>query len=237
MPQIKYSIIIPVYNEEESIIPVLQEILSAIKPLKEPFEIIVIDDHSSDSTATRLRENKPSIPQLHILQLTERSGQSAALFAGIFSAKGAFSIILDGDGQNDPKDILPLISALPDGGFSTGIRINRCDTWQKRYCSFLANHIRRFVFKDSIQDTGCSLKIVPTAALQKVPYFSGVHRFIPSLLLSFGLPCTQIPVNHRARKTGKSKYGILNRAFISLFDLCGVFWLKKRIKAIKLESI
>jgi dolichol-phosphate mannosyltransferase len=224
----RYSILIPAHNEADNLPPLLQEISSAMHQLEGNFEIIVIDDGSTDDTFQILSKIVQKMPQLRVLQLASREGQSAALCAGIKEAKGPLIITLDGDGQNDPEDIPKLVDALNGYDCVTGNRIFRQDSWLKRNSSLIANAMRRFLLKDSIKDTGCSLKIFTASSLRSIPHFAGMHRFLPSLLMIYGFAVREIPVSHRQRLKGSSKYSLFNRCFSSFCDLLGVFWLKHR---------
>lgn len=224
----RYSVLIPCYNEEENLPSLLQEISSIMHQMEGDFEVIVIDDASTDGTFDVVSAIIPTMPQLRILQLASRAGQSGALCVGIREAQGALIITIDGDGQNNPEDIPLLISALNGFDCVCGRRESRHDSWGKKLWSKVANGIRRFALKDPIQDAGCALKIFTSSSIRSVPFFIGMHRFLSSLFIIYGFSVKEILVSHRPRLKGFSKYSLFNRAFCSLYDLVGVMWLKQR---------
>ncbi len=224
----QYSILIPAHNEQDSLPHLLKEISSVMHGLEGSFEIVVIDDGSTDSTFEILSNTIHEMSQLRVLRLDSKSGQSAALCAGLKEAKGQLIITIDGDGQNNPEDIPILIKALHGHDCVTGYRVFRQDPWTKKLSSKIANAMRRFMLKDSIKDTGCSLKIFTAASIRSIPCFSGMHRLLPSLLIIYGFSVLEIPVTHRPRLSGTSKYSLFNRGWSSFCDLLGVFWLKQR---------
>jgi dolichol-phosphate mannosyltransferase len=224
----QYSILVPAHNEESNLPHLLQEISSVMHGLEGSFEIIVIDDGSTDNTFETLSRISHGMAQLRVLRLASKSGQSAALSIGLKEAIGQLIITLDGDGQNNPEDIPILIKALHGHDCATGYRIHRKDSWTKKLWSQIANMTRRFVLKDSIKDTGCSLKICTASSIRSIPCFTGMHRLLPSLLIIYGYSVIEIPVTHRPRLMGTSNYSLFNRSWSSFCDLLGVFWLKKR---------
>jgi dolichol-phosphate mannosyltransferase len=214
------SIVVPFYNEQECAESVLREILSRCPGA----EIIAVDDGSSDRTAEVLE----GIEGVRCIRHGVNLGQSAALFTGLLAATRSVCVMLDGDGQNDPADIPHLIEVLASCDAVCGYRANRQDTWQRRMASRIANGIRRFVLRDGLRDTGCSLKAIKRENVKYLVPFNGLHRFLGAFLSNAGLEIREIPVNHRPRHSGKSKYTIGGRALRGLYDLLGVQWYLKR---------
>ncbi len=214
------SIIIPFYNEEDNIAAVLHEVRAACPAA----EIIAVDDGSTDATAARIA----ATPGATLLSLGRNLGQSAALYAGLRRAHGEVCVMLDGDGQNDPADIPELVAALASADMVCGWRRDRRDTWSRRAASRFANRLRRAVLNDGIRDTGCSLKAMRREHVRFLVPFNGLHRYLPAMLKSAGLRVVEVPVNHRPRTRGVSKYTIGGRALRGLRDLFGVSWLLAR---------
>jgi dolichol-phosphate mannosyltransferase len=226
--QVMYSVIIPAHNEAENLPGLLHELDEVMTNLQQPWEVIVVDDGSTDATWPFLEKEAHHLQQLQGVQLKKQSGQTAALLIGIQTAKGQIVITLDGDGQNDPHDIPRLLSVLRDADCVSGWRVDRQDSWHKKLTSRIANTMRRWVLVDSIHDTGCSLKVYKTPCFANVKLFKGMHRFLPSLLMIEGYQVKEIPVADRARKRGKSNYSFLNRGFSTISDLLAVWWMKRR---------
>ena len=222
MKSFERSIVIPFYNEEESVRAVLEEVL-ACQPNA---EIIAVDDGSKDRTW----ETICSLPAVHGLRLTQNRGQSAAMYAGMRAASGQFIVLMDGDGQNDPADIVKLILPLQQGEADVvcGQRTKRRDTWSRRAASKAANAIRRSILNDGISDTGCSLKAFRREYVELLVPFNGLHRYLPAIFKQADLRISEMPVNHRARTQGTSKYTNWERALRGIYDLFGVRWLLKR---------
>lgn len=220
MPTPDISIIVPFYNEAESIPDLLAEIVKACPGA----EIVAVDDGSTDATNRILRDT----PGIQIVSFPVNRGQSAALYAGLRRASGRVCVMLDGDGQNDHADIPALVAALKDSDLACGWRRNRRDTWNRRVASRVANSIRRAFLKDGIRDTGCSLKALRREHIDFLVPFNGLHRYIPALLRNAGLRLVEVPVNHRPRLRGVSKYTIGGRALRGIRDLFGVSWLLSR---------
>ncbi len=214
------SVIIPFFNEQDNVVPVLAEIRSACPHA----EIIAVDDGSTDAT----RERILSVPQAILVSHPRNLGQSAALYSGLTRATGDICAMIDGDGQNDPHDIAALVRALDSADAACGYRATRRDAWQRRAASRIANRIRHAVLRDGIRDTGCMLKAIRRDHVRFLFPFNGMHRFMPALLRNAGLTLVEVPVNHRPRLRGDSKYTISGRARRSLFDLIGVAWLLSR---------
>lgn len=225
---IVYSIVIPLKNEAGNIIDLLNEIEPVMDGLKQPWELICIDDGSTDETRQILGKLVLQKSYLHAIFFKKNYGQSSAFDAGFKAAKGQFVITLDGDGQNDPKDIPHLIEFIQDCDLVCGIRLKRKDSFTKRLTSKLANFVRSRLCNDGVQDTGCSLKIYRKRCLNEIKMYQGMHRFLPALFKLEGFRIKQIPVNHRERLKGKSNYNFFNRSFNTILDLLAVYWMKKR---------
>lgn len=228
-----YSIVIPLKNEQDNVEPLTLEVLSV---MTDPFELIYVNDGSTDRTLEVLHELKEKYSQIRILSLDKNHGQSSAFDAGFREAQGEFVITLDGDRQNDPNDIPKLIALKEEFDLVCGIRKKRKDTLMKRFISFYANKIRNAVCQDGIIDTGCSLKLYRKTSLERIKLFQGMHRFLPALFLFEGFKITQVEVNHRPRVAGKSNYNLFNRSFNTIADLFAVYWMRKRSLRYKIEK-
>ena len=228
------SVVIPVRNEAENILPLLAEIHAALEGRGE-FEVVYVDDGSSDATPARLAEALKAYPRLRVLSHAESCGQSAALVTGFRAARGEWIATLDGDGQNDPADIPKLIAAR-DGATRThlqlisGFRKKRQDSWLKRISSRIANGVRSRLLGDATPDTGCGLKLILRSAVLDLPTFDHMHRFLPALIQRNGGATLSVEVNHRPRRHGRSSYGTLDRLWVGIVDLFGVMWLQRRAR-------
>jgi glycosyltransferase involved in cell wall biosynthesis len=223
------SVVIPVFNEEESVARCVPEAAAVLSDTGKSFEILVVDDGSTDGTFPTLRRLRETIPQLVIIRFEANAGQTAAFSAGFDQASGKAVVTMDGDLQNDPSDIPALLEKLGDYDVVCGYRKNRRDSVVRRLSSRVANAVRNRLTGESIRDTGCSLKAFKAEHLGKLKLYTGMHRFFPTLLRFEGCTVTEVPVNHRPRTLGKSKYGIGNRLFRSLRDLMAVRWMKSRL--------
>jgi len=225
------SVVVPVFNERDNVAPLIHEIVAALRPLL-PFEIVYVDDHSTDDTIARLLALKQEVPELRVLGHGVQSGQSTAIRTGVNAARAGWIATLDGDGQNDPADIPKLLQARAkaDGQVKlfAGWRVNRQDTASKRWASRWANAIRSRMLRDDTPDTGCGIKLFERGAFMDLPYFDHMHRYLPALMQRAGWRTLSIPVNHRNRSSGVSKYNNLNRAWVGISDLRGVAWLIRR---------
>ena len=217
------SIIVPLYNEEASV-PILQsELNAALKGFD--YEIIFVDDGSVDRTVERI-EPKMNV---RVIRFAKNAGQSAAIYAGLKAAHGATAVFIDGDLQNDPADIPRLLAEIARGAdLVCGYRARRKDTRVKRLTSWIANTVRSRFTKDGVRDTGCTLKAMRRECVDALLPFKGMHRFIPALVKGAGYRLVEIPVNHRPRRFGHSKYGLGNRAWRATVDMFGVRWLLSR---------
>ena len=225
------SVIVPLFNEEESV-PILQRELSAA--LRDfDYEIIFVDDGSVDRTVDRI-ESKTNV---RVIRLEKNTGQSAAIYAGLNAARGTIAVLIDGDLQNDPADILKLLAEITRGAdLVCGYRAQRKDTVVKRLTSWIANTVRSRFTKDGVRDTGCTLKAMRRECVGALIPFKGMHRFIPALVKGAGYRLVEIPVNHRPRRFGQSKYGLGNRALRATIDMFGVRWLLSRRLNYKLRE-
>ncbi len=222
------SLVIPVYNEEENL-PVLHgEIRQAMEGVGRPYEVIYVDDGSSDGSPAILSGLAGQDPRVRVLRQRRNSGQSAALDAGFRFARGAVVVTLDADLQNDPADIPRLLERIGEYDVVSGVRTRRQDSWVRRISSRIANGIRNRVTHESVTDVGCTLRAARAEYLRRIPVFNGMHRFLPTLLRMEGARVTEVPVNHRPRLHGKPKYNIRNRIWRALMDLFGVRWLQAR---------
>jgi dolichol-phosphate mannosyltransferase len=226
------SVVIPVKNEAGNIAPLVAEIAAALDNLLD-YEIVYVDDGSSDATAAEIRDLQQRMPRLRLVRHAESRGQSAAIRSGVKAASGAWIATLDGDGQNDPADIPALWQIAqespPDSPvLIAGQRVRRQDSWSKRYASRLANAVRRRLLHDDTPDTGCGLKLFRRAMFLDLPFFDHMHRFLPALVLREGGIVRSVPVNHRPRQRGISNYGVFDRLGVGIVDLLGVMWLGRR---------
>jgi len=223
------SLVIPAYNEQENIPTLLARVEASLKQLNKPFEVIIIDDGSTDASPTMLDEAMTRLPWLRVLRMRKNAGQSAAMYAGLQAARGAIAVLIDGDLQNDPGDIPRLIAEIERGAdLVCGYREKRKDTVTKRLTSRIANFVRSRFTKDGVRDTGCTLKAMRRECVRTLVPFKGMHRFIPALVKGAGYRLVEVPVNHRARRFGTSKYGLGNRAVRATIDMFGVRWLLSR---------
>jgi len=223
------SVVVPVKDEAGNVGPLAGEIAAALRG--KSHEIIFIDDGSSDSTGQALASLKAEIPELRVLRHGRNLGQSRSIRTGVKAAKGEIIVTLDGDGQNDPADIPRLLDALsadPELGMVSGIRVNRKDTASRRLASRLGNGFRNWLLGDGASDTGCGLKAFRRQAFLDLPYFDHIHRFLIALMLREGQKVGYVPVNHRPRLTSRSKYTNFGRLLVSIQDLLGVRWLLRR---------
>ena len=238
MPEL--SVVVPVHNERDNIVPLLAEIATALRG-KSDFEIVYVDDLSRDDSLAVLTQAKAQFPELRVLRHVTQSGQSTALRTGIKAARGQWIATLDGDGQNDPADIPKLLAMRGESPneikLFAGWRVNRQDTGSKRWASKWANAIRSRLLRDETPDTGCGIKLFERAVFLDLPYFDHMHRYLPALMQRAGWQVKSVPVNHRARGAGVSKYNNLNRALVGISDLRGVAWLIRRSKRTAVEEV
>jgi len=232
------SVVFPVYNEEENVPILLDEISKALSGEPWTYEMIAVDDGSRDRSLEVLRDARKKYPNLRVITFEKNSGQTAALDAGWRAAKGRYVVSLDADLQNDPADIPRMMRKREELGVDMiiGVRVNRHDTWSRKMQSRIGNGVRNWLTNDRITDTGCSLKLVRREAVDRVHLYTGMHRFLPTLVRMAGYKVIEMPVNHRPRKYGVSKYGAMNRAFRGLVDCMAVRWMGKRMLNYKLRE-
>ncbi len=231
MPEL--AVVVPVFNERDNIQPLIDEIGAALDGRCD-YEILYVDDTSTDDTQAVLEAAQEKQPRLRVLRHRTQSGQSTAIRNGIKAARSPWIATLDGDGQNDPADI-PKLLAMRDADdgqvkLFAGWRVNRKDTASKRLGSRFANALRRRLLRDDTPDTGCGIKLIEREAFLDLPYFDHMHRYLPALMQRAGHQVKSVPVNHRPRSAGESKYNNLGRAWVGLADLRGVAWLLRRAK-------
>jgi glycosyltransferase involved in cell wall biosynthesis len=222
------SIVIPVYNEEENLPILAAEIHGAMRPLGRPYEVIYVDDGSTDGSPGVLLELAREDPATRVVRQRRNAGQTAALDAGFRFARGGIVVTLDADLQNDPADIPRLLAAMEGYDVVSGVRARRRDTWVRKASSRIANRVRNRLTHDDVTDVGCTLRACRAEFLRGIPVFTGMHRFLPTLLAMAGARKTEIPVNHRPRLHGQPKYNISNRLWRALADLFAVRWMQKR---------
>ncbi|HEY0368375.1 MAG TPA: glycosyltransferase family 2 protein [Chthoniobacterales bacterium] len=217
------SVVVPVFNEEENVGILQDELERALAGID--YEIIFVDDGSCDGTIARIKTSD----RVRVLPFAQNAGQSAAMFAGLHAARGRIAVLIDGDLQNDPADIPKLLREIERGAdLVCGYRAVRKDTTVKRLTSRIANFVRSRFTKDGVRDTGCTLKAMRRECVSALVPFKGMHRFIPALVKGAGYSLVEVPVNHRPRKFGVSKYGLGNRAVRATVDMFGVRWLLSR---------
>lgn len=227
------SVIVPVRNEQDAIEPLMREIVAALSGHAD-FEILCIDDGSTDATSARAQRLKLELPMLRVIRHRTPCGQSRAVITGVTAARHEWIATLDGDGQNDPADIPVLLAELANPAqpanleLLAGWRIERNDTWLRRRSSTLANRVRAGVLRDRTPDSGCGLKLFARATFLQLPHFDHMHRFLPALVQRNGGAVVSVPVRHRMRVHGTSKYGVHNRLWVGIVDLLGVAWLQRR---------
>lgn len=234
------SVVVPVHNEEDNVAPLVGEIVAALRGHVD-FEIVYVDDTSKDATLQRLRDLQATVPELRVIRHLGNAGQSTAVRNGVKAARAPWIATLDGDGQNDPADIPKLLAqrgaATADTKLFAGWRVNRQDSGSKRWASKFANGIRSRMLRDATPDTGCGIKLFERAAFLDLPYFDHMHRYLPALMQRAGWKTVSVPVNHRHRTAGVSKYNNLGRAIVGIKDLFGVSWLIQRSRRTAVEEV
>ena len=234
------SVVVPVHNEENNVAPLVAEIVAALRG-RIDFEIVYVDDTSRDQTLARLRALQASTPELRVIHHLSNAGQSTAVRNGIKAARAPWIATLDGDGQNDPADIPRLLdkrdASAQNVKLFAGWRVNRQDSGSKRWASKAANAIRSRMLRDATPDTGCGIKLFERDAFLDLPYFDHMHRYLPALMQRAGWQSVSVPVNHRHRTAGVSKYNNLGRALVGIKDLFGVSWLIQRSRRTAVEEL
>ena len=222
------SVVIPVYNERGNLEPLRAELVPVLEALGRPFEVLFVDDGSTDGSSEVLRALRAADGRLRVLTFERNAGQTAAMAAGFTASRGTLVVTLDSDLQNDPSDIPLLLERMRDHDAVVGWRGVRQDSWLRRVSSRIGNGVRNYLSDDDIIDTGCSLKAYRREALSRIKLFTGMHRFLPTLLRMEGFRVCQVRVGHRPRLSGDSKYGVRNRLVKSFADLLAVRWMKRR---------
>lgn len=232
------SVIVPCFNEIENVEPLVREVADVMaKMAPKSWHLIYVDDGSSDGSSQEILRIKCEFEQVELVAFKTNQGQTAAMDAGIRHASSDLLITMDADLQNDPADIPRMIDALTDDvGAVVGVRTKRQDSWVRRASSRIANWVRNKLSNETITDTGCSLKVFRRECFEKIKLFEGMHRFLPTLVKMEGHRVIEVPVNHRPRTRGESKYGVWNRVFKSFTDLLAVRWMKKRILRYEIEE-
>ncbi len=225
---IEISVVVPVFNEEKNLPILISKLIQVLNPLGLSYEMIFVDDGSSDGSRALLREMATQYPSLHVIGLKRNRGLSTALIAGLREARGKKIVTLDSDLQNDPEDIPRLLEYLNQYDMATGWRQKRDDPWLKRVSSKIANDVRNHLSGEEIKDSACTLRAFKRECIQDLIAFNGMHRFFSTLAKMKGYRIIEVPVMHHPRKYGQSKYNIRNRAFRAFIDLLGVRWLKNR---------
>ena len=228
------SVVIPARNEADNIVGLVDAIAVALAAY-EPFEIIVVDDGSTDDSVARLMQRADTLPHLRIVRHDRSAGQSAAVHSGVLAARSPLVLTLDGDGQNPPEELPKLAAVLLADragriGLVAGQRVGRKDTWSKKIASKLANAVRGWFLRDNTRDSGCGLKGFRRDAFMALPYFNHMHRYLPALFIRDGWQVAHVDVTHRPRGAGRSNYSNLQRGLVGIVDLMGVAWLLRRAK-------
>jgi len=228
MADVDISLVIPVYNEEDSLTLLQDEIIKAMKPLSLKYEVIYVDDGSTDSSLGVLKQLSRKYITTKVISFMKNRGQSVAFYAGFRQACGEWIATLDADLQNPPSEIIKLLEFKNEADFITGIRAKRKDSFLKKDSSKIARVSRYLILGDTTRDIGCSLRLFKKKVIESIPFFRNFHRFFTLLVKDAGFKIKEVEVMHMARCAGRSKYGTLKRASEGLFDLFGVFWLRKR---------
>src|SRR5262244_218807 len=225
------SVVIPVYNEDENLTPLWTELRPVLEGLGVEFEVVFVDDGSRDRSAELIRGFREADPRVRLVRLKANAGETAATDAGFKAARGTWVVTMDADLQNDPHDIPTLIGHLDRWDAVTGWRVQRGDgdSWMRRMSSRVANRVRNGLSDESIQDSGCTFRAFRRECLRDLVLYRGFHRFIPTLLRIRGYRVLEVPVHHRPRRFGRSKYGILDRALVAFADLLVIRWMKSRL--------
>lgn len=228
------SIVVAVLDEAENVESVAAEVLAAFGPAV-PFELVFVDDGSTDATPRLIAAMAEADPRIRLVRHARRCGKSQAVRTGVVHARGSWIATMDGDGQNDPADLVAMLAAARSAAGTpplvAGIRTRRHDPWARRAATRIANRFRRAVLGDGCPDTGCGMKVFRRDDFLRLPCFEGMHRFLPALFAMYGAPLVNHPVAHRARRAGHSKYTNWNRALAGLSDMLGVIWLRRRTRA------
>jgi dolichol-phosphate mannosyltransferase len=225
---VEISILVPVFNESDNVLPLAREVVSAMAPLHRSYELVFVDDASTDDTWQRIAEAQGLHPCVRGLRHQRNAGQGAALWTGVQATTSPILATLDGDLQNDPADLPQLLAELERVDFVSGMRLNRQDTWLRQVSSRIARWARKTALGVDFRDTGCALRAFKRTALIGVFPFNGLHRFLPVIVHGGGAKALEVPVNHRPRVAGLSKYGVWNRLGRGIYDLVAIAWYQKR---------
>jgi dolichol-phosphate mannosyltransferase len=232
-PNPELSVIAPLWNEQDNVLPLVTEVFKALRNERGPIELILVDDASSDGTWERILQAQRDDRRVRAVRHNHNRGQSAALWTGFTLSKGAIIATLDGDLQNDPSDLPKMIQALASADLICGVRTKRMDNALRRFSSRVARAARKLVLGVDFRDSGCNLRVFKRSVLQTLFPFDGLHRFMPILANGAGVVVIEMPVAHRARLAGVSKYGIWNRLGRGIFDLAMIAWyLKRQLKGV-----
>lgn len=222
------SVVLPCYNEEDNLEPLTHELVTTLEKLDRPYEVIFVDDASRDGSVRLLDQLVHRHPQIRVVHHRINSGESAAQASGFRVARGEILVTMDSDQQNDPADIPALLAALERCDVVSGVRTQREDDWLRRLSSKLANGFRNWLTGDRVTDAGCTFRALRREVAAEMPVFNGMHRFLPTLARYQGFRVSEIPVNHRARVAGVSKYGVGNRLWRGIVDCVAMRWWKRR---------
>ena len=230
------SLVVPVKDEDENVLPMLEEIGSVSSQWPWTWELIFVDDGSTDRTWAKIREARKADGRVRAVRFKQNCGQTSALAAGVRHARGKICVTLDGDCQNDPADIAPMVQAMRDADMVIGWRRRRADSPWRRFQTSLANGFRNVVTGEKVHDIGCGIKAFDRLKMLQTPLFEGMHRFLPTVFRFQKLRVVEIEVNHRPRQRGRTKYGMWNRVFLSLRDLFAVRWMRRRMIRYQLQD-
>jgi len=238
-PELRFSLVVPVYNEEDNVAELLREVGDVLQPLG-AFEALMIDDGSDDTSVARMESWRAErgVDWLRIVELEQNRGQSAAVMAGVECASAPIVLIMDGDRQNDPRDFAEMLELVESGRYQavTGLRARRKDTFVRRASSRIGNAVRNFITGDQVRDAACGIKVFRRSLFLSLPRFQGMHRFMATLARYAGADVLELPVNHRPREAGVAKYGVGNRALRGLMDCFAVRWYRKRLLAFTVKG-
>lgn len=228
MTELELSVVVPIYNERDDLIRLYFAITDALNEKIGPFELVLVDDGSTDGSGAELDKLAASDSRIRVVHFERNCGQTAAISAGLKAAEGKYVAIMDGDLQTFPEDILVLMGYMDRYDFANGTRVRRQDTWLKKISSKIGNGVRNWITGDRVQDTGCPMKLFKREVAKSFYLYEGFHRFLPTLARMNGFSVVEVPVGHRERVSGTSKYGVLNRAFVGFMDAIVIGWLRKR---------
>jgi glycosyltransferase involved in cell wall biosynthesis len=226
--EIELSVVVPCYNEENNIAPLVEELTEVLEGLGLAYEILYVDDCSTDSSVAQIRKAQARRPSVRLIRHRINSGESAAELTGFRRARGSVIVTIDADLQNDPRDIPSLLEHLSQADVVCGVRRRREDDWMKRLSSKIANAFRNVITGDRVTDAGCTFRALKKEVAIEMPSFNGLHRFLPTLARYQGFVVTEAPVGHRPRRSGQSKYGIRNRLWRGILDCLVMRWFKRR---------